>query len=566
MSYVVPNTTIKICKYVPLDPGQEITLLFPDLATQTAYFTTKTKYTLTAYSYQRESGIMRVAKKKEDLLDCNYLAYQNTSYGTKWFYAFINSIEYVNNETSEIRFTIDPMQTWHFDYVLEQCYVEREHSATDNPGDNTIPENLELGEYITDSATKTGYLANRSLVLAATWESTTGHYNTQPGMKLAGLVSGIVYNIYPEADYANMLAAIAGSGTNYQGIVSVFYYPTDMLPDATYPANPVYKAITKTRVDSGALGGYTPTNKKLYTYPYNFLYVTNLQGNSANFPYEYFEKNSGVVPNSQVSFILTGDFSPNATFWLYPRGYKGVPLSSVNLSEGNYDEGMSLTGFGNIPVAVDMYKAWTAMQQSNLVAGSASSLLTGFVSGGGPAAAAGFITSAGENLIQQAVAAANQTINRTAAMPMQARGTFSPMSQLAIGVLDFWFMHKFIRPEYARIIDEYFTRYGYACHRVKVPNRTARPKFNYIKTIGCQVDSATGSGLPADDKREIERIYDKGITFWRDTAVVGDYTVNNAPVSQSSGSGFGSGSGSGTGNAEPNIGEPSADPNAGTTP
>ena len=178
MSYVVPNTTIKICRYVPLDPGQEITLLFPDVATQTAYFTTKTKYTLTAYSYQRESGIMRVAKKKEDLLDCNYLAYQNTSYGSKWFYAFINSIEYVNNETSEIRFTIDPMQTWHFDYTLEQCYVEREHSATDNPGDNTIPENLELGEYITDSATKAGYFANRSLVLAATWESTAGHYNT----------------------------------------------------------------------------------------------------------------------------------------------------------------------------------------------------------------------------------------------------------------------------------------------------------------------------------------------------------------------------------------------------
>lgn len=563
MSYVAPNTTIKICKYVPLDPGQEITLLFPDLATQTAYFTTKTKYTLTAYSYQRDSGIMRVAKKKEDLLDCNYLAYQNTSYGTKWFYAFINSIEYVNNETSEIRFTIDPMQTWHFDYTLEQCYVEREHSATDVPGDNTIPENLELGDYISDSITNTGYLTNKSLVLAATWEDT--NYQAQPGMKLSGLVSGLVYNIYPESQYADMLSVIARAGNNYQGIVSVFYYPTDMLYDTTYPANPVYKTISKTRIDSGAIGGYTPTNKKLYTYPYSFLYVTNLQGNSAIFPYEYFEKNPLVLANTLVSFVLTGDFSPTPTFWLYPRGYKGVALTSVNPEAGNYDEGMSISGWGNIPVAVDMYKAWSAMQGSNLITGSLSSALSGFVSGGAAGAVSGFVSNAGGGVIQRAVAEANQAFHTAAAMPNQARGSFSPMSQLAIGVLDFWFMHKCIRPEYARIIDEYFTRYGYACHRVKVPNRTARPKFNYIKTIGCQVDSATGSGLPADDKREIERIYDKGITFWRDTAVVGDYTVNNAPVtSQSSGSG--SGSGSGTGNAEPNIGEPSADPNAGTTP
>ena len=533
MAYIAPNTSVKICDKVPLDPSQEITFLFPDVATQTAYFSTRAKYNLTALSYQRNSGIMRVAKKKEDLIDCNYLAYQNVSYGSKWFYAFIDSVEYINNETSEIRFTIDPMQTYHFDYKLEQCYVEREHSATDEPGDNTIPENLELGEYITDDASRTGYLANKSLVLAATWESTSGHYGTQPGMKLAGLVSGLVYNIYPESDYANMLAAIAGSGTNYSGIVSCFYYPTDMLPDNTTPANPVYKPITKTRVNSGAIGGYTPTNKKLYTYPYNFLYVTNLQGNSAIFPYEYFGKNSAVIPDNQVSFILTGDFSPNATFWLYPRGYKGVALNSVNLETGNYDEGMSISGFGNIPVAVDMYKAWTAMQNSNLVTGAASSLLTGFVSGGGVGAATNFISSAGQNLIQQGVAAANQTINRTAAMPMQAHGTFSPMSQLAIGVLDFWFYHKCIRPEYAAIIDDYFTRYGYACHRIKEPSRTNRPKFNYVKTIGCQIESVatTGMGLPADDKQEIERIYDKGITFWRDTALVGDYSVNNAPVS-----------------------------------
>lgn len=55
---------------------------------------------------------MRVEKKAEDLYDCNYLAFQNTSFGSKWFYAFITSVEYVNNITSEITFEIDVLQTY----------------------------------------------------------------------------------------------------------------------------------------------------------------------------------------------------------------------------------------------------------------------------------------------------------------------------------------------------------------------------------------------------------------------------------------------------------------------
>ena len=52
----------------------------------------------------------------EALYNCNYLAFQNASFGGKWFYAFIDSVEYVNNVTSEVTYTIDVMQTWHFQY------------------------------------------------------------------------------------------------------------------------------------------------------------------------------------------------------------------------------------------------------------------------------------------------------------------------------------------------------------------------------------------------------------------------------------------------------------------
>ena len=65
--------------------------------------------------------------------------------------------------------------------------------------------------------------------------------------------------------------------------------------------------------------------------------------------------------------------------------------------------------------------------------------------------------------------------------------------------------------------------YGYQINRVKVPDITSRPHWNYIQTIGC---TAIGS-VPADSMRKIISIYDNGITFWKNGSEVGDYTLDN---------------------------------------
>ena len=85
----------------------------------------------------------------------------------------------------------------------------------------------------------------------------------------------------------------------------------------------------------------------------------------------------------------------------------------------------------------------------------------------------------------------------------------------------------------AKIIDDYFTMYGYAVNELKIPNirsgGSIRPHWNYVKTIGCVIHSATGKGLPADAEKNIASIYDRGITFWNYLSEVGDYSYNNAP-------------------------------------
>ena len=114
--YIEPNTVIKILKDCPLDNSYDHTIFFTSASDQLSFFNEHTKYALDKQSYQRvKRGYMRVSIQAENLYDCNYLMFQNTSFGTKWFYAFIKSVEYINNVTSEIEFEIDVMQTWFFD-------------------------------------------------------------------------------------------------------------------------------------------------------------------------------------------------------------------------------------------------------------------------------------------------------------------------------------------------------------------------------------------------------------------------------------------------------------------
>ena len=68
--------------------------------------------------------------------------------------------------------------------------------------------------------------------------------------------------------------------------------------------------------------------------------------------------------------------------------------------------------------------------------------------------------------------------------------------------------------------------YGYATKKIKVPNTNVRENWTYTKTKNCVVKS----NAPADDVKKICSIYDKGITFWRNPANVGNYNLSNNPI------------------------------------
>ena len=95
--YINPQTNIRILSNVPLDTTYDHTIYFDSASAQYNYFISLQKYNLTNYTYQRvKRGVARVGIKADNLYDCNYMMFQNTAYGNKWFYAFITSVEYIN--------------------------------------------------------------------------------------------------------------------------------------------------------------------------------------------------------------------------------------------------------------------------------------------------------------------------------------------------------------------------------------------------------------------------------------------------------------------------------------
>ena len=508
--YIEPNTTIKLYSGVPLDNTYEHTLYFASLSAQTAYFHGGiAKYTLANNSYQRvERGRMRIEKKADDLYDCNYLAFQNSNYGNKWFYAFITGVEYVNNVTSEVTFEVDSMQTYMFDVTLKDCFVEREHSLTDDIGDNIMPEPLDIGNLVCNAMATSGFFNEYDAVIATAYDLVGGGANPTGGY-YGGLLSGVDYipcKINDPTEVANFIQALKdiSDADKTDSVVSIFLMPRDFLPTNTDPDLP--RVQVKVVAKATTIGNYTPKNKKLLTYPYNYLGV-DCGNNSAIYRYEWFD-------DANCNFMMESAISANPQIMLVPMNYNGT-----HNGDFNYVEKLVMENFPQIAWSYTSYGQWLATEYTKTamsIMGSMGAIGVGIATENPAAISVGAMGVASS--INNAVIAENR--------PPQARGSNSGTIDVSSRTKDFYFRQMQVTEQSARMIDDFFTMFGYVCGRVKQPNISSRPHWNYVKTKGC---IAVGSA-PSDEIRKICSIYDKGITFWKSASEVGNYSLNNAPT------------------------------------
>lgn len=640
MAYLEPNGTIEIFENISLDNSYNNSLWFDSISDQTNYFNSQSKRTYPRCYYTRKNrGFIRVKDKADTLYRYNYMRYKNASHTNKWIYCFILSVDYINENTTQINYEVDLIQTYMFDIVIRDSFVDRQHSLTDEIGDNLIEENLKIGDnYIVEGHdTLVDLTPDRILfVIAKQIEYTGGIYHVMApafsvingvgtkttiaatkiptsqqeastlsiglGAYFANINDNDIVEIVTYNSKLDGLANISISQSNLFG-GNFFSYPTTIVTNDSYRENINTSISMKSDFD-----GYVPKNKKLFSYPYKFFSVLGADKDTQDYKYELFMKENNSRP---INFLLEGALFPYPQYILAPKNYQTVPKSGSHIPIGEmsvaYASSVAITDVVNVPYATDTFKGYLLQTQGSRTYAIARTLAsvgmaiasfgaTSIASGAG--AIAGSTGAIGTSLIPYAGTAIGQPLHRAMGdeLPSTKVGSifreanFPPEQKLqyespsatnysygrkanpypAIGSLlsgaanarglangvngglnsdgikvgshrlRFEYFCYCIKPEYAKIIDEYFTMYGYKMNSlmgVISPSSTnnesknkRRKYWNYTKTVGCNVEkSVTTIGCTSDEMTGIAEIYDKGITFWQPYHVIGDYTGDNSP-------------------------------------
>lgn len=512
--YIEPNTHLEFFQDLHIDPDYENTIYFPTTQAKDNYFANLPSIKTPKCYYQRQNrGYCRVEIPYAQMLDRSYMRFKNNSFEDKWFYAFVLDIEYINNITTEVHYQLDVMMTWcGGGYVLDECFVEREHTETDAIGDNVVPESFDTSFTVHNSIGRTGYMDEWNCLIVFAPDSTRtssgskyGYY-TVLSYQFASTVSGTGGLI----DYINSL-----SGAEQERIQGIYYVPRAFIPEVMYRGQlngsaPVHYPIAVPKPVKGvtSIDGYSDIkNAKLFTYPYYFLRVESSEGERQDLAFELSRAQAG------ITFELRGIVGEMTQIALIPEGY-----NTPTINDENYNEQMTLREFPMIGWTVDTYKAFLAQQMvsipANLLTAGTQALM------GNTVGAVASATSSTIGLIDGAI--------KTTLKPFASKGQDTPQLSLALDneYKDFWFYEESIRGYQAKIIDEYFTMFGYAVNEVKTPNVNARPYYTYVKTIGCHVHGS----LPEADKREIENVFNKGVRFWKEShQYIGKYNGDGAP-------------------------------------
>lgn len=537
---------------VPLENDYKHTLWFATKSAQENYFASKVVKTMDKCSYQRKDKIIRASFHIDTMYNCNYVMYKNKAYGDRWFYAFITDMEYVDDGRTDIHIETDVMQTWKFDVTIRPSFVEREHVTDDTVGLHTVPEQLETGEYVCNGSDELD-LTEFGIVIGSTVNlgeiDKEGKCSPIIGGRYNNIYSGVKYYYFSDqhpdeykkgVDALNYVLQLLADKGQSDAITCMFLAPSFCCP--LYPftdtehntltsssgeipvlLTPIKDGTTATIKDwdlnkPTKLITYTPKNNKLFCYPYSYMMLSNHNGNNALYRYELFNT------ATKCTFRTVGAITPGCSIRMFPTNY-------MNEYE-NYEEG--ITG-GKFPICnwiTDVYTNWLTQNSINIASSFVGSAVQigsgitmtalGFASGQPILGASGIISTVGG---VNGVLGNVGEIYQHSKIPPQSEGNLNSGDVcFSNGNLTFKAYHKCIRPEFAEIIDGYFTMFGYKVNVVKTPNTNHRNNFWFTKTVDVNIDGA----IPNKDMQRIKDVYNAGVTFWRYPANIGNYDVDNS--------------------------------------
>lgn len=551
----IPNSIARL-GVVPFDRSYRHTMTFPSRAAQASYFTGVCSRVMGDSVYIRpEDGSVRFNVNASEINQCNYIMFTNTE-SSHWWYAFINEVEYLNDQTCRVVFQIDVMQTWMFDYTLHPCYVEREHVNDDTVGSNLLDEPVSTGELkfaasdVLDSSShpSTG-LTELVPIVFTSEEPYSGDWGGFAKRTVNGGWNNAVYSgagmyVFKSGvlDEVNSWLTSLNKAGGGSAVSSIILFPKALIPDNWPSGGNVFDSFQKAETKQvewapfvgarNGLDGYTPRNAKLYTYPFNFLRLTNFRGAYHDYRFEFFSD------TTQPRFNVRGTPDAAADIFCQPKDYNGVSV--------NVEEQLSIGGIVQANWVYNSYQNWLAQNAGNnmlnLISGALMLIPAGKAIGAGVKGAVEFgglkaanrvdivkdmagvnaLEAASAGMGAQNLAQLGANVFDASQAPSKLVGTVTGAAVSGIGYGTFGAYRMCVRRQFAELIDEFFDVYGYTVQALKVPNVTGRACWNYVKTRNSCVTGA----VPSADLALINSIFDSGITFWHDSDV-GNYSRAN---------------------------------------
>lgn len=537
MAAITPSTNLFLLKN-PNNLSNENQLTFANATAQYNYFSSLQKLMVDDFTYQRKDYSIRYPACVDDIIDYNYVMYQNEAYTDKWYYAYIKQMRWVNDKVTDIIIETDPFQTFMFDLVYKASFVEREHVNNDTIGLHTIPEDLDTGEYVIQQGTETAlqtqnlfYLTNRYFVVSLT-EIPGYTVPSAPNGRLYGDIYSACYQLVFKSATDLDLFILKLQGIITQDVInSIYIIPASIvsltsadfqtwnfegenielayMPFSTSEQNMGDVAFNKeTFLDQN----YIPRNNKLFCYPYRYLILDNNAGSAQTYKYELFS-------TSTCGFNLRGVAHEGCSIKLTPISYnKGSKIEGLDAAK------LPVCNWNN-----DAYTNWLTQNALNLSLNRIKNTV-GLVGG-----TIGAVVTGGTTALMSGAVAINSGLAQLDAMKSKYEVSLTPITAsggVNQGNLNYSWKQPFnyykmsIKKEYAEIIDSYFDINGYKVNKVKIPNITGRLNWNYVKTIGANIEGL----IPEFYLDEIKNMFNNGVTLWHNPTTFLDYSQTNSIV------------------------------------
>lgn len=514
---------------------------FPTAAAQVAAFDDLAAkgVSATKFNYIKKDQAFRIEGNFARFEAFNYCRYQNSDFvnrqgNKKWYYAFIDRVEYIAQDIAMIYIITDYWQTYQFNITYYKSLIARAHvkKSDDTVGRWLQPEPVGApADYEKEIEIFSGgdswvpYWSILSVSRppgAGETDWVYGGYGKLDSM--TGQYAGFIYD---HNVIQKIIDAYAGTTDRRQDIIGfrcVPYWVYSKLKNTGWivpitvngvEINYCKENVTMTLdTEAGIAGntlacGYSPRNKKMLTSMCRVYVVYNYNGFSQPLRPEFIKGNS-IKMTAEMRPIGSNGFKLKLKNYAKPaEAVFDVPYSfemQIGYNENGGVQG-SLNRVGSVLNAAGAVAGGAASLGANIASGNVAGAITSGVG------AVGSIFNASRDI-------ANAFNSKVASKGNQSDTNSISSENCKFRLVDCSPLYNECGP-----IDDFLDLYGYAINEWgKISSwKDTRSKWNYLQTVDCNIKV----NAPAPEAASIRGMFNAGVTIWHSISDFGNYSLNN---------------------------------------